>query len=92
MTTEHERRAVERWVSIISNVGYFVFGMIAFSVVFLAIIAFVAWLSKPSWVDELFTNHLNMLLFFSALAGGLIGVAFKNKLTRYLFGGHGALD
>ena len=92
MTTEHERQSVERWVNFISNVGYFIFGMIAFSVLFLGVIAFVAWLSKPSWVDELFSNHLNMLLFFSALAGGLIGIKFKNKLTRYFFGGDGALD
>lgn len=92
MTSEHERQSVERWVNFISNVCYFVFGMIAFSVLFLAVILFVAWLSKPSWVDELFTNHLTMLLFFSAIAGGLIGVVFKNKLTRYFFGGGGALD
>lgn len=92
MSAEQERRAVDRWVDFVSNIGYFIFGVIVFTVLFLGIIAFVAWLTKPSWVDELFSNHLSVLLSLSALAGGLLGVGLKNKLTRYFFGGGDALD
>lgn len=92
MTARHEQQVVERWVNTITYIGYFVFGAIVFSALFMGIVAIVGWATQPEWLDELFSVHYGKLLIGVSVLGGAVGVLFNRRLTRHFFRDHGPLD
>ena len=92
MNAHEEQRIAERWVGRIVNTGYFALGALIFPVVFMALISYFAMLTGQEWLSTLFGNHFGMLLLLSGLAGGVLGVFLRGRMTRIVFGEKGALD
>ncbi len=92
MNAHEEQRVAEQWVARIVNTGYFVLGALIFSVIIMALISYFAMATGQTWLSSLFGNHFGVLLLFSCLAGGVLGVFLKRRLTRIIFGEKGALD
>ncbi|MCH7909300.1 MAG: hypothetical protein IIB38_06750 [Candidatus Hydrogenedentes bacterium] len=92
MNAQEEQRIAERWVGRIVNTGYFVLGALIFPVVIMALISYFAMVTGQEWLSSLFGNHFGMLLLLSSLAGGVLGVFLRHRLTGIIFGEKGALD